>query len=313
MAQNKGPSTGKTVGKYRLLEVLGEGSFGKVHRAVCAESKEEYAIKCIAKESLAKQEHGKEQLYREIAIMKSLKHKHVVDLCEVLQTSNNIYLVMELVTGGELFRKIQPENGMEESQARKYFQQLICAMHYCHNQQVAHRDLKPENFLLTSDDVLKVSDFGLSNLQFVNEGGTVSNSLKLRTVCGTPNYVAPEVITTSGGYNGFRADVWSCGVILYHLLAGYLPFRANSVQVLLTKIKTCEPEECPRITPLAKDLLNKLLEKDPQKRITLNDVIHHPWFMVDFDLEEIKANEKAAVSEEQITQLGQAFGGMKKP
>eukprot|EP01064_Diplonema_japonicum_P026907 TRINITY_DN3851_c0_g1_i1.p1 TRINITY_DN3851_c0_g1~~TRINITY_DN3851_c0_g1_i1.p1 ORF type:complete len:311 (+),score=48.74 TRINITY_DN3851_c0_g1_i1:116-1048(+) len=306
------PQTGKSVGKYKLQEVLGEGSFGKVHRAICTETKKEYAVKCIAKESLAKQEHGKEQLYREIAIMKSLKHKHVVDLCEVLQTSNNIYLVMELVDGGELFRKIRPDGGMQEEIARRYFQQLICAMHYCHNQQVAHRDLKPENFLLTKGDLLKVSDFGLSNLQFVNEGGTVSNSLKLRTVCGTPNYVAPEVITTAGGYNGFRADVWSCGVILYHLLAGFLPFRASSVQALLKKIKTSDPEDCPGISMEAKDLLKRLLEKDPQKRINLSDVLIHPWFVVGFDAKELEDAEKVVVTEEQISMLGQALNGLGK-
>ena len=131
-------------------------------------------------------------------------------------------------------------------------------MHYCHQQQVAHRDLKPENLLLTRGGELKVSDFGLSNLQFVDEGGQVSSSLKLRTVCGTPNYVAPEVFNTQNGYDGFKADLWSCGVILYQLLSGYLPFRAKQVSEVLSKIRNLPPQADKSISPEAQDLIGML-------------------------------------------------------
>ncbi|KAJ9449614.1 CBL-interacting serine/threonine-protein kinase 23 [Diplonema papillatum] len=224
--------------------------------------------------------------------MKSLEHKHVVRLFDVLKTSNNIYMVLELVDGGELFTRIKPD-GMGEQRARRYFTHLICAVDYCHQEQVAHRDLKPENLLLTRDDELKISDFGLSNLQHVNERGTVSDSMKLQTACGTPNYVAPEVISTMGGYNGFKADVWSCGVILYHMLAGFLPFRGPHVQDLLKKIKFADPEACPRISGDAKDLILQLLRKEPVKRIKVSDVLTHPWVIAGRDAEDQPDAERA--------------------
>lgn len=309
-----GKGGGKTVGKYKLGETLGKGTFGEVKHAVCQETGAEVAVKCITKESLAKHEHGKEQLYREIAIMKSLNHPGVVNLIEVLQTPNNIYIVLELVTGGELFEQIVQNERCEEGQARFYFQQAAVAIDYCHQQGVAHRDLKPENLLLTKDNRLKVSDFGLSNLQATNTEGTVSDSLKLQTVCGTPNYVAPEVLLKKG-YSGFMADIWSLGVILYIMLAGYLPFRAKSVPELLNKIVKGDFKMSEHFSEGACDLIGKMLVVDPQARIRVmpqegseHCIIKHPWFMIDME----KANldlktDKVEVSDEQVDALKAAF------
>jgi len=168
------------------------------------------------------------QLKREIAIMKILKHKNVIQLKEVLQSQNNIYIVLELITGGELFDKIVKAKKFPENVARRYFQQLISAMDYCHNNGIAHRDLKPENILLDAEGNVKISDFGLSNFS------NLDPTYLMQTTCGTPNYVAPEVLSAKG-YVGFRADVWSAGVILYVMLCGCLPFEDENIKQLFQK------------------------------------------------------------------------------
>ena len=223
----------KRIGKYELGRTLGTGTFSKVKHGTDTETQQVYAIKIIDKAQLAK-EHMEEQLKREIAVMKLLKHDHIVQLREVLQTQKHIYLVLEIIEGGELFDRIVEAKRFDEETARKYFQQLVLGVWYCHQQGIAHRDLKPENLLLDSNDNLKISDFGLSNLQ---RGGGASTLLQ--TVCGTPNYVAPEVLKEQG-YNGINADIWSCGVILFVMLAGYLPFDDNNLNALFNKIERGE-------------------------------------------------------------------------
>eukprot|EP00755_Sulcionema_specki_P025379 Sspe_Gene.83185::Locus_54568_Transcript_1_1_Confidence_1.000_Length_851::g.83185::m.83185 len=251
----------KTVGTYKLGALLGKGSFGEVRKGLCTVTGEEFAVKCIDKESLALHEHGKDQLYREIAIMNNLRYQHVVELIDVLESSTHIYLVIELVEDGELSRLIKPNVGMPEDEARKIFQQLICAVNYLHRNGVAHRDLKPDNLLMTKDGTLKVSDFGLSNLQPTSEG-KVLEKLKLQAVCGTPNFVAPEVLLKNG-YNGFAADIWSCGVLLYNTLFGSLPFTAGTVSELLRRIIDGRFQVKGEASREAKDLLRKILVVDP--------------------------------------------------
>jgi 5'-AMP-activated protein kinase catalytic alpha subunit len=183
---------GKRIGQYVLGKQLGAGNFSTVRLAVDTNTGESWAIKIIDKDRLEK-EHLHEQLKREIVILKALNHPNVVFMKEVMQTKNHIYIVLELVTGGELFGELCQARRFDEERARKYFQQLIVGLHHCHTNGVAHRDLKLENLLLDSQGVLKINDFGLSNFQSTNE--------KLQTCCGTPNDVAPEVLLDAG-YNG---------------------------------------------------------------------------------------------------------------
>ncbi|XP_020090729.1 CBL-interacting protein kinase 8 isoform X3 [Ananas comosus] len=168
-----------------------------------------------------------DQIKREISIMKLVRHPHVVRLHEVLASRTKIYIILEFITGGELFDKIVHRGKLSEADSRRYFQQLIDGVDFCHTKGVYHRDLKPENLLLDSQGNLKISDFGLSALP--DQGVSL-----LRTTCGTPNYVAPEVLSHKG-YNGAIADIWSCGVILYVLLAGYLPFDEVDLTTLYSK------------------------------------------------------------------------------
>ncbi|TYI04885.1 hypothetical protein ES332_A10G050600v1 [Gossypium tomentosum] len=217
------------VGKYELGRTLGEGTFAKVKFVRNVETQENVAIKILDKEKVLKHKMIS-QIKREISTMKLIKHPNVIRMFEVMASKTKIYIVLEFVTGGELFDNIARRGRLKEDDARTYFHQLINAVDYCHSRGVYHRDLKPENLLLDANGVLKVSDFGLSALpQQVRADGL------LYTACGTPNYVAPEVIK-SKGYDGAKADVWSCGVILFVLMAGYLPFDDTNLVALYNLI-----------------------------------------------------------------------------
>jgi len=168
-----------------MHQTLGKGNFSKVKYAIDVNDKTSWAIKIVDRKMIQK-ENLESQLRREIAIMKLLKHKHIIKLREVLQSPTKIYIVLELVTGGELFDRIVKQKRFDEKTSRNYFQQLVRGIAYCHAQDVSHRDLKPENLLLDESDVLKISDFGLSAL-CVGQG---EQQKMLMTTCGTPNYVA---------------------------------------------------------------------------------------------------------------------------
>eukprot|EP01065_Artemidia_motanka_P026756 TRINITY_DN31_c0_g1_i7.p1 TRINITY_DN31_c0_g1~~TRINITY_DN31_c0_g1_i7.p1 ORF type:complete len:449 (+),score=176.60 TRINITY_DN31_c0_g1_i7:82-1428(+) len=285
----------KKIGKYELGKTLGTGTFSKVKLGIDTDENSQWAIKIIDKAQLAK-EHMEEQLKREIAVMKLLKHQNIVQLREVLQTQKHIYLILEIITGGELFDRIVAAKKFDEKTARRYFQQLVCGVGYCHAQGIAHRDLKPENLLLDSQDVLKISDFGLSNLQRGPAGG---GGTLLQTVCGTPNYVAPEVLKERG-YNGITADIWSCGVILFVMLAGYLPFDDPNMNALFNKIERGEYRMARHFTDPVKDIISRMLVIEPEKRITLEQIMQHPWFRIDLDESMFRQGDKVSVSKQQV-------------
>lgn len=268
----------KKVGKYEIHKTLGEGTFGKVKRALNTETQEWVAIKVLDKEKIQKQNMGS-QVKKEISIMKLVRHPHVVQLKEVLASRTKIFIVLELVTGGELFDKIVTVGRFKEKTARFYFQQLVVGTQYCHSKGVCHRDLKPENLLLDDKENLKISDFGLSALYEQNAGETDRATL-LHTTCGTPNYVAPEVLADKG-YDGDMADTWSIGVILYVFLAGFLPFDEPTMSALFRKIQKAEFSYPNWFTDEVKDLLNHILIIDPKQRWTLDQIKQHSWFKKD--------------------------------
>ncbi|KAJ9675765.1 hypothetical protein PVL29_024613 [Vitis rotundifolia] len=223
----KVPATRTRVGRYEIGKTLGKGSFAKVKYA--CNSSDSVAIKVLDRDHVLRHKMV-EQIKREISTMKLIKHPNVMKIFEVMASKTKIYTVVEFVDGRELFDRIAKNGRLKEDEAKRYFQQLINAVDYCHSRGVYHRDLKPKNLLLDSYGVLKISDFGLSALsQQVREDGL------LHTACGTPNYVAPEVLNNKG-YDGASADIWSCGVILFVLLAGYLPFDEVNLMALYKKI-----------------------------------------------------------------------------
>ncbi|KAK8629250.1 hypothetical protein V6N13_078100 [Hibiscus sabdariffa] len=269
---NRTSSASKTrVGKYELGRTLGEGSFAKVKFARNIETGENVAIKIVDKEKVMKHKMIG-QIKREISTMKLIRHPNVIRMYEVMASKTKIYIVLEFVTGGELFDKIASRGRFKEEEARKYFQQLINAVDYCHSRGAYHRDLKPENLLLDANGVLKVSDFGLSALpQQLRDDGL------LHTTCGTPNYVAPEVINNKG-YNGAKADLWSCGVILFVLMAGYLPFEDPNLVGLYKKIFKADFTCPPWFSSSAKKLIKRILDPNPSTRITIAEIIENEWF-----------------------------------
>nr|NP_001291227.1 CBL-interacting serine/threonine-protein kinase 24-like [Populus euphratica]ACN76477.1 CBL-interacting protein kinase 27 [Populus euphratica] len=264
----------RMVGNYEVGRTIGEGNFAKVKFAQNRETGESVDMNIFAKSTILKHKLV-DQIKREISIMKIVRHPNIVRLHEVLSSRTKIYIILEFVTGGDLFDKIVHQGRLSENESRRYFQQLIDAVAHCHRKGVYHRDLKPENLLLDAFGNLKVSDFGLSALRQKGFG-------LLHTTCGTPNYVAPEVLGHQG-YDGAAADVWSCGVILFVLMAGYLPFEEIDLPTLCRKINA-EKYSCPFwFSPVAKALIDKILDPNPKTRIGIEGIKKHPWFRKSYE------------------------------
>ncbi|KAH0459572.1 hypothetical protein IEQ34_012386 [Dendrobium chrysotoxum] len=257
-------------GKYEMGRLLGQGTFAKVYHGRDLRSGESVAIKVVSKDHIRRESCLSAQIQREISIMSLVGHPNVVELKEVMATRSRIFVVMEFVRGGELF-SVVARGRLPEVLARRYFRQLISAVDFCHSRGVSHRDLKPENLLLDISGNLKVSDFGLSALpdQLRHDG-------LLHTQCGTPAYVAPEVLR-SRGYDGDRADIWSCGVILFVLLAGFLPFQHENLMRMYSKVFRADYQIPPWFSPDARRLISRLLIADPKTRISIPEILRHSW------------------------------------
>ncbi|KAL5267775.1 hypothetical protein ACHWQZ_G004727 [Mnemiopsis leidyi] len=256
--------------KYELKEVLGSGAFSEVCLAVHKETGKKFAVKCIDKKSLK----GKEDsLENEIAVLKRANHPNIVKMIEMFEDKNYLYLVMDLVTGGELFDRIVERGSYSEKDASECVKQILIAVDYLHGLGIVHRDLKPENLLYqdeTEKSRLMISDFGLSKME-----GTEA----MATACGTPGYVAPEVLM--GKHYGKEVDCWSIGVIAYILLCGYPPFYDENDATLFAQIMRGEYEfDSPywdEISQSAKDFVRSFMTVDATKRFSCSDGLKHQW------------------------------------
>lgn len=256
---------------YAIGEQLGEGNFAVVKRATAKKGNGQVAIKIIDKSKV----ESMEEIQREIEIMQMVKHKNVIQLVEIFDEPKKMFLVMELVTGGELFDRIVSKGSYTEKDAAETIRSICEALGYLHKLKIVHRDLKPENILYASeaeDAEIKIADFGLARV--------VSSKDIMRTACGTPGYVAPEILRNQG-YSSGAVDMWSVGVILYILLCGFPPFYEDELPALFEQILQARYDfPSPwwdTISPAAKELVKSLLKLNPEERMSADQVLASGW------------------------------------
>ncbi|KAI9785939.1 MAG: hypothetical protein M1839_008205 [Geoglossum umbratile] len=296
-------------GDYILGQTLGEGEFGKVKMGWKKDGGVQVAIKLIRRESLGSNPSRLPKIYREISILQELSHPNIVRLHEMVETDHHIGIILEYASGGELFDHILVHRYLKDQPARRLFAQLISGVGYLHKKGIVHRDLKLENLLLDRNRNIIITDFGFANtfdptdelsedieyslgnkevvkkmdLERIDPKGHRRGDL-MQTSCGSPCYAAPELVVSDSLYTGMKVDVWSCGVILYAMLAGYLPFDDDPANPegdninLLYKYIVSTPLTFPEyVTPHARDLLRRILVPNPRKRADLFEVARHSW------------------------------------
>ena len=259
------------IGNYMVKYTLGQGTFGKVKLGVYLPNDEKVAIKILEKDRIIEKD-DEIRVKREFDMLSVFNHPNVILVAEIFESEDSYYSVMEFCEGGELFNYIVKKTRLSEDESAYFFFQLINGLEYIHSLGIVHRDLKPENLLLTSDNVLKIIDFGLSNYFKENQGSLLS------TPCGSPCYASPEMVAGKK-YNGFKIDIWSCGIILYAMLCGYLPFEDADNDILFKKILECKVEFPRYVKGSSIDLINKILVTDPEKRITIPEIKKHPFYL----------------------------------
>ena len=249
---------------------IGKGGFGCVWKVRHKETKKVYAIKVINKESIIKQKLI-EQTNREIQIMYKLYHPHIIKLSNHFEDDEDFCLIMQYASKGQLYSQIKRLKRLDQKQAAQYMREIISAVKYLHtrNPPIIHRDIKPENVLLDNDGRCKLADFGWSNFEESNK--------QRETYCGTPEYLAPEMINKSG--HDERVDIWSLGVLLFEMLTGKTPFNFKGDRnQLYNSIKNLRIVWTDDFPPLAKDLISKILKLNPDDRLTIDQIISHQWF-----------------------------------
>ncbi|KAI8916365.1 kinase-like domain-containing protein [Gorgonomyces haynaldii] len=278
----------QTIGYYDLEKNIGEGNFAKVWLATHTLTKEKVAVKVIDKEKLDKATAKK--LFREVRIMKMLNHESVVRLYEVIDTPDELYLILEYVPGGELFDYLVAHGRMKEKDARKAFRQIVAAVSYCHSMRVIHRDLKAENLLMDANMNIKVADFGFAN-QF-------TPGQQLNTWCGSPPYAAPELFQGKE-YAGPEVDIWSLGVVLYVLVCGSLPFDGSTLPKLRARVVSGKFKIPFYMSPDCERLIKKMLVLDPSKRASMAQVMEDKWFTEGYENQPLEEPKSLELSQEQ--------------
>ena len=254
---------------YNIKETIGKGTFSIVKLGVNKETNEKVAIKILKKKKIV-QKADKSRLEREISILKKLNHINVIKSQIINEDSENYYIVMEYCENGELFNYIVDRQKLEEEEASYFFYQLINGLDYIHHKNIVHRDLKPENLLLGKGNILKIVDFGLSNYY--------EDEKLLSTPCGSPCYASPEMVC-GNQYNGLMIDIWSCGIIIFAMTCGYLPFEDTNNELLFKKIMKCKVDYPKFLSDNTLDIMKKILVVDPNKRITIEQIRKHPFYL----------------------------------
>ncbi len=255
--------------KYSTKETIGKGTFSIVKLGINLETKEKVAIKILEKKKIINKD-DLERVEREIEILKNFQNLNIIKINEIFETESNHFFIMEYCENGELFNYIVKKQRLDDKESSYFYYQLINGLEYIHSKNVVHRDLKPENLLLVKGNILKIIDFGLSNY--------FDGKNLLSTPCGSPCYASPEMVS-GNNYNGFCIDVWSTGIILYAMICGYLPFEDSDNDILFKKISKCQINYPNAISKYAKNLMKKIIVPDPQKRIKINEIKLHPFYL----------------------------------
>lgn len=270
----------KMVGKYVMGDILGEGSYGKVKEVLDSETLNRRAVKILTKRKLRRIPNGEQNVQREIQLLRNLKHKNVIELLDVLynEEKQKMYLIMEYCVGGlQEILDHAPEKKLPLFQAHRYFQQLINGLEYLHGRGVIHKDIKPGNLLLTLDHTLKISDFGVAEqLDYFAENDTCT------TGQGSPAFQPPEIANGLESFSGYKVDIWSSGVTLYNITTGLYPFEGDNIYRLLENIGRNQwevPAWYFQLDPKLADLVLGMLQSDPNKRYTLQQIRYQPWFI----------------------------------
>ena len=261
----------KKIGNYILSSTIGKGTFSKVKLGIHLPTQKKVAIKILDREKI-KDESDLERISREIHILTVLRHPNIAQLYETITSERHIYIIMEYIEGRDLFQYIYSLQRLSELKASQLFRQLIACLEYIHTLGIVHRDIKPENILLNKQKtILKLVDFGLSN--------SYKHGDLLKTACGSPCYAAPEMISGKE-YNGLYSDLWSCGVVLYCMLVGKLPFDDEDIKVLYYNIKCANYYMPPFLSDISQDILKRILTTNPKRRISLEELKNHPFFLI---------------------------------
>ncbi|XP_034255328.1 aurora kinase C [Thrips palmi] len=256
-----------TLSDFDIGKALGKGKFGNVYLAREKTSKFIIALKVLFKSQLQKA-NVEHQLRREIEIQSHLRHPNILRLYGYFHDEQRVYLILEYAPNGELFRALQtqPLKRFDELRAAAYIQQLADALHYCHSKKVIHRDIKPENLLLGAKGELKIADFGWS---------VHAPSSRRDTLCGTLDYLPPEMV--QGRPHDHKVDLWSLGVLCYEFLVGKPPFEAETYEETYARISRAQYSFPDHVSSSARDLITKLLQLNPNNRLSLEGVLDHPW------------------------------------
>lgn len=266
----------KLVGKYVMGDVLGEGSYGKVKEVLDSETLSRRAVKILTKRKLRRIPNGEQNVRREIKLLRKLRHRNVIELLDVLynEEKQKMYLIMEYCMGGlqEMLDSV-PDKKLPMHQAHDYFVQLLDGLEYLHGRGIIHKDIKPGNLLLTLDHTLKISDFGVAEALDVfapNDDCTTGQ--------GSPAFQPPEIANGHDVFSGYKVDIWSTGVTLYNITTGLYPFEGDNIYKLLENIGKCEWVAPGWLEARLADLLTNILQADPSKRFSLQQIRQHEWF-----------------------------------
>lgn len=267
-----------TLDYYKIVKLIGKGAFGKVTLGIHKLTGKQVAIKTIEK-SYIKDEFSRRKVFQEVYILKKIRHSNIIRLFEVFESTNHLLMVMEYAGKGDLLQHVNSRGRLKEKEARYFFRQILYGLGHWHCRSVLHRDVKLDNILIDSNMGIKICDFGVSKI--------IKKAQKIVEQWGTPAYIAPEIIADNG-YHGFYVDIWSLGVLLFAMVWGAVPFKANNMQELYKNIMNNGFWFPVPLSKEVKDLVKKMLNKVPEKRMLIPEILSHPWVVseVDFEIED---------------------------